>query len=281
MPWGRLDDSLYDHPKLDRLPEEQRLEGVGLWAVAISWSNRFLTDGHLPRSRIEKLGGTIELAESLVTAEMFDHDGSGYRIHDFLDFNDSRADVMERRQKEAERKAAYRAGKRGGGSPAGSPNGTSSVSESDVPQGVPPSVPVGQTRLSRAESRRVSRDSHARASAGAQAHPVPSRPVPSESDSPKSPQSGDHSKVNPRANGTNPRAQGTSPRQVAAKQQAKVDEAAEAKRWRRNQRALAYARGAITESQQVDMDQRDAPLAEIPDWEQRLASLNAEWLGTT
>ncbi len=181
MPWGRLDDSLYDHPKLDRLPEDRRLEGVGLWAVAISWSNRFLTDGHLPRARVEKLGGTVDLAELLVTAEMFDHDGSGYVVHDFLDFNDSRAVVMERRQKEAERKAAYRAGKRPNSGPAGSPNGTLSVNGADVPPSVPPSVPVGQPRMSRrvsrAESQRVSRDSP-RARPRAHSRPDPSRPVP-------------------------------------------------------------------------------------------------------
>lgn len=269
MPWGRLDDSLYDHPKLDRLPEGERLQGVGLWAVAISWSNRFLTDGHLPRARVEKLGGTVELAEALVTAEMFDHDGSGYAIHDFLDFNESRAEVVERREKEARRKADYRAGKRSGGSPAGSPTGTLSVDDADVPLVVPPSVPVGQDRLSRRLSRRVSQASRARTGAGALAHPVPSRPVPSD-ESPPTPASGGHGR----------RANGTSPRQVAAAEQAKANEEGEAKRYRRNQRQLAYARGAITEAQHADMNARDASLEEIPDRDAHLASLaDNDWLG--
>src|SRR5262245_46818288 len=115
MPWGRLDDSLYDHPKLDLLPIEQRLAGVGLWARSISWCNRFLTDGHIPRNRIEKLDGTPELADLLVAAGLFETDASGYRIHDFLEFNDSRAHVEERRSKDAERKAAWRDKKRHAG----------------------------------------------------------------------------------------------------------------------------------------------------------------------
>jgi hypothetical protein len=52
-----------------------------------------------------------------------------------------------------------------------------------------------------------------------------------------------------------------------------MDAAAKSKRWRTNQRQLAYARGAITEGQQADMNGRDAPLEEIPDWGKRLTSL--------
>ena len=177
MPWGRLDDSLYDHPKLDRLGESDRLPGIGLWALSISWSNRFLTDGHVPRGRVEKLGGSLELAESLVSAELFDHDGTGYRIHDFLEFNDSRADVEERRQKEAERKAAWRAAKRGNTGPTGSPGGTSSVDDPNVPTVVPPSVPAGQDDVSRDVSRRPSRDSRARAGGIRESRPGPARPI--------------------------------------------------------------------------------------------------------
>lgn len=55
MPWGRLDDSFYDHPKLDDLGSS-RLAGAGLWAIAISWCNRRLTDGLVPRERIRQLG---------------------------------------------------------------------------------------------------------------------------------------------------------------------------------------------------------------------------------
>jgi hypothetical protein len=175
MPWGRLDDSLYDHPKLDRLEDAERLAAVGLWALAISWSNRFLTDGHIPRGRIERLGGTIALADALVGAELFDASSTGYEIHDFLEFNDSRADVIARREYEAQRKAEWRKRKRPGGTDDGTPEASTHDVPSGVPVGqadtkasdVPPSVPVS-----------VPRDSRAR---GRSANPGPSRPVPAES----------------------------------------------------------------------------------------------------
>lgn len=108
MPWGKLDDSLYDHPKLDELAPAMRMQCVGLWAVAISWSNRRLTDGHIPANRVKLLGGTTQQADALVAVGLFDQNGNDYRVHDFLDFNDSREYVMSRRAKDADRQRHLR-----------------------------------------------------------------------------------------------------------------------------------------------------------------------------
>ena len=78
----------------------------------------------------------------------------------------------------------------------------------------------------------------------------------------------------PHAGGS--RANGTTKRQLAAAAQAEADAAAEARRWRANQRQLAYTRGALTEAQHADMNRRDAPLDEIPDWAERLSKLQGE-----
>ncbi len=108
MPWGSIDDGLYDHPKLDALGKD-RLAGVGLWTLCISWSNRYLTDGLVPSERIVRLGGSKALAEALVLAGLFDSTTSGYFIHDFLMFNKSRQQVEEERKRTRERVALHRA----------------------------------------------------------------------------------------------------------------------------------------------------------------------------
>lgn len=107
MPWGKLDDSLYDNPKLDKLGQH-RMAAVGLWAVSISWCNRWLTDGYITIERIRALGGTTRQAEALVMAGLFDRDGEGYRVHDFLAFNDSREEVLARRAAAASRQRKSR-----------------------------------------------------------------------------------------------------------------------------------------------------------------------------
>lgn len=97
MPWGRLDDSLYDHPKLDALGR-YRLSCIGLNTLAQSWCNRWLTDGLVPTDRVERLGGTVALANRLVDAGLWEKVDGGYRIHDFLDYNDSRETVLAQRE---------------------------------------------------------------------------------------------------------------------------------------------------------------------------------------
>lgn len=110
MPWGKLDDSLYDHPKLDKLGR-QRMACAGLWAVSISWCNRRLTDGFVPLSRVALLGGTVAQADHLVKAGLFEKVPEGYQVHDFLDFNDSKEYVLARRAKDAERQRVQRESK--------------------------------------------------------------------------------------------------------------------------------------------------------------------------
>ena len=197
MPWGRVDDSHYDHPKLDRLPAASeavatvsaeglvRLAAVGLFWRAISWCNRFLTDGHVPRDRVAKLDGSVELAELLVGSGLWEEAGHGYQVHDFLDFNVSRAEILKRREKEAARKAEYRAKQR-----------VADAVDGDVdksPRRPRRAVPAGQRAagdgMSHAESRRPSRrvsprDSRERAPGDAIAE---SRPVPVSTTTPPTP----------------------------------------------------------------------------------------------
>lgn len=117
MSWARISDDFFDHPKIDRLLETEGrrgMEAVGLYLLALSYCGKHLTDGALSARAILRLDpeAGLELAAALERAGLFDAaaDG-GYRVHDYLDANDSRAAVVERRRKETERKAAMRAAK--------------------------------------------------------------------------------------------------------------------------------------------------------------------------
>src|SRR3990167_9477394 len=96
MPWAKLDDGLYDHPKLDSLGAH-RLPGVGLWVLSISWSCRYLTDGFIPTDRISRLGGTVDLADELVRVGLYERCDGGYRIHDWADYQPTRDTVLRKR----------------------------------------------------------------------------------------------------------------------------------------------------------------------------------------
>lgn len=97
MPWGRIDDTFYDHPKLERLGKH-RLAAIGLHALALSWCNRWLTDGVIPASRVRWFGGTTGQTSALVEAGMWETAEGGFRIHDFLEYNQSKAAVLADRE---------------------------------------------------------------------------------------------------------------------------------------------------------------------------------------
>ena len=107
MPWARIDDTLYDHPKVDALGKD-RLPALGLMALALSWCNRYLTDGFVPTERVARLGGTRRLAELLCTVGLWDRVDDGYRIHDFLHYSKSRTVVERERLQARERQAKSR-----------------------------------------------------------------------------------------------------------------------------------------------------------------------------
>jgi hypothetical protein len=162
MPWGKVDDTFYDHPKLDELGRD-KLPAIGLHWLIVSWCNRFLTDGVVPEERVKRLGGTPRLAAALVTARMWHHGPdhcdspkcapraeSGYRVHDYLGFNKSREEVERERRFWAEKKARSR------GESQGDSQGESSESPADVPRSrpVPVPIPVPSRSIAREEQRR-------------------------------------------------------------------------------------------------------------------------------
>lgn len=104
MPWGRVDDSHYDHDKVLALPVAVRNEAVGLYWRAISYSNAKLTDGVVADAIVAHLDGRPEVVAALVTARLWHRRAGGrtYRIHDFADFNPTRAEVQANRDRKVE-----------------------------------------------------------------------------------------------------------------------------------------------------------------------------------
>jgi len=100
MSWARLDDGFIDHPKMVGL----RLELVGLWARGLGYCGRHLTDGAIRRAVLPQLTGlslsrAARLADELVKAGLWENAGSDYLVHDYLDWNPSRREVLEERER--------------------------------------------------------------------------------------------------------------------------------------------------------------------------------------
>lgn len=122
MTWVRYDDSQVDHPKILALGALEPLAGW-LNHRAISWCAAHHTDGSFCAENVRKFASFLEksgimvgrkvvttamLVDKLLAVGLWERTPEGYRIHDFLDYQISRADATLHRAYERERKAQYR-----------------------------------------------------------------------------------------------------------------------------------------------------------------------------
>lgn len=143
MSWVKLDDKFYSHPKVASI-ENKMLEAVGLHTLALSWSAAQLTDGFIPRPQAARLaGGNVDdLISALLQAGLWDNSERGYQIHDYLDYNPSREQVLA--QREAQKEAGRRtAALRWGRSTDRSTDSSSYSSTDRSPHSSPVAPPIG------------------------------------------------------------------------------------------------------------------------------------------
>jgi hypothetical protein len=111
--WVKLDDHFPEHRKLAELGAYAPLCGW-LYICALAWCNRQLTDGripfgHLPRltcfDHISAVAEDVKvetLATMLVNAGLWEKTRDGYQIHDYLEYQYSREEVLKLRALRAE-----------------------------------------------------------------------------------------------------------------------------------------------------------------------------------
>ncbi|MBP8536106.1 hypothetical protein [Streptomyces sp. MK37H] len=143
MAWSRIDDSLHSHPKIMQVGNA----ATGLYVRLISYAGQHLTDGFVPAS-VARSYGTPRLLAALCDANLLAKvdpksnqtsetrpplQGPGYVIHDYLDYNPSREQVLAERAKNAARQEAFRQRRRGKPIP---PDGAGMPSDNGSSNGV-------------------------------------------------------------------------------------------------------------------------------------------------
>jgi len=132
MPYLNTDDGMDEHPKIEVLGDA----AYRLLMASMHYSARKLTDGFVPLSKARRLTatGTDAVAAELVRAGVWHDLGEGcpdpaciesrtcheegktghYMVHDYLQWNHSKAWWDKRRKDQAERRRKYLARKNGG-----------------------------------------------------------------------------------------------------------------------------------------------------------------------
>lgn len=141
MSWFKVDDTAHSHPKL----RSAGTAAIGLWTLGGSYAAQYLTDG-MVHSAFVKMNGTAPQIARLVKARLWHparHDcdrcvqpaDGDYVIHDYLDYNPSRARVLAERKKAADKKRSQRGGQGSdGGGPSGIPPRTEEESKRNRPR---------------------------------------------------------------------------------------------------------------------------------------------------
>lgn len=108
MSWGKIDDQFHAHRKAKRAWKACPAS-LGLHLLAISYCAGHLTDGLVDHEFVEEKIPAARRREqatrALVDAGLWVIEEGGWRINDWLDYNPSRADVLEKRRSDAARKA--------------------------------------------------------------------------------------------------------------------------------------------------------------------------------
>lgn len=101
MPYASFDDQFPDHPKIAPLTDA----AFRLHVAGICYAARHLTDGRIPADEVPRLvrryRKTSLAALTDGSALWVPRPGDEFEIHDYLDWNLSRAQVLERRESAA------------------------------------------------------------------------------------------------------------------------------------------------------------------------------------
>ena len=99
MTWTKLDENFADHPKILAAGPVAEL----LQIHALLYSNRNLTDGFIPASAVKHLthGPCQPSVRRLIEVGIWTEVAGGYQIHDFLEYQPSKAKVLANRKQKA------------------------------------------------------------------------------------------------------------------------------------------------------------------------------------
>ena len=110
MPWFKVDDSFWSHPKLSELSHE----AVSLWVRAGAYCAQHLTDGFVAEGTVvRQLWTPLPVAGELVSAGLWTVVDGGFQFHDWLEYQPTAADTLAKREADRERKRKQRRNGRG------------------------------------------------------------------------------------------------------------------------------------------------------------------------
>lgn len=90
MSWFRVDDGFTRHRKVLSIPRTKRRNALALWLQGGVWCAQQLSDGLVPFYMLDELDpnpDNQETADALINAGLWEVAPTGWRFHDWADYN--------------------------------------------------------------------------------------------------------------------------------------------------------------------------------------------------
>lgn len=92
MSWVKLDDRFFDNTKIVALTAGAKIA----YLEGLTYCARELTDGFIPLNKAKVIARPAHVKE--LTLALWEQAEGGYRVHDYLDYNPSKAEALARKQ---------------------------------------------------------------------------------------------------------------------------------------------------------------------------------------
>jgi hypothetical protein len=138
MGWVKLDDAVGEHPKIASLSDT----AFALWVAGLAYCNRNLTDGFIPENvgygQLRYCGGnTVPFVRELESAGLWDPILGGWQVHDFTEYQPTKAQILAEREATRERVRKHRG------------NAPSNDASNGVGNDITPGTGMGEVDLSK------------------------------------------------------------------------------------------------------------------------------------
>jgi 5-methylcytosine-specific restriction endonuclease McrA len=101
--WFKIDDSFHSHPKALQAGNV----ALGVWVRCGSYCAQHLTDGHVP-TEVGGMYGSTHATRRLIQVGLWEPHPQGWVMHDYLDYNPSRSEVLSDRQYNVRKASLHR-----------------------------------------------------------------------------------------------------------------------------------------------------------------------------
>jgi len=117
LSWLQLDDRILEHPKFIRAAKRGGSEAIHLWLGIRAYCGQLLTDGFVPEDMLDEVRGPKDPEKRalalrvLIEEKLLHRVEGGVEMHDYLDWSESKRDILKRRKNWKEKKNRQRGGK--------------------------------------------------------------------------------------------------------------------------------------------------------------------------